>query len=195
MSLGAWTVAKQLPISVSANAGPVSRSAFNSPRLAASSTQDLMVVDAGRNQLNIFDTSGKTENPSAAISFAGTPIAALALPQKINAERDIVVLTSGQAAPTMIHANTSLPFAVTTTADQDPDDACISSSVKSASGALSLREAICLANNNAVASTINIPPGTYSLTSLETGELQVGIHGGYSLSIIGTDTAADTIIQ
>src|SRR3954453_7217860 len=39
-----------------------------------------------------------------------------------------------------------------------------------APGNLSVREAVCLANNNGGTSTINIPGGTYTLTS---GELQV----------------------
>lgn len=194
-ALGAWTIAKQLPYTGSAPSGPVSSSAFNSPRLAASSTPDLMVIDAGSSQLHILDTSGKTASPSADISFSSSPVAALALPQKINSGRDIVVLTSSQAAPTLILTGGDPTFTVTTTADIDPTDICGSSSTTVPSP-LSLREAICLANNNAPSSsTINIPSGTYDLTSLETGELQIETSGtGYSLSIIGAG-ASSTIIQ
>src|SRR4029077_9944210 len=101
-ALGAWTVAKQIPYAGSAPSGPVSHSAFSSPRLASSSTHDLMVLDAAASQLHILDTSGTAASPSAGISFTGTPVAALALPQKINAGRDIVVLTSSQSAPTVV---------------------------------------------------------------------------------------------
>jgi len=54
-----------------------------------------------------------------------------------------------------------------------------------------------LANNNAPAtSTIYIGSGTYDLTSLETGEIRIGnAASGYSLSIVGTGSAANTIIQ
>jgi hypothetical protein len=62
-ALGAWTVAKQLPYSGSVPATPASASAFSSPHVAQSSTHDVMVLDAGRNQLNILDTSGKTASP------------------------------------------------------------------------------------------------------------------------------------
>ena len=72
-ALGAWTVAKQIPYTGSAPAGPVSHSAFNSPRLASASTHDLMVLDAAASQLHILDTSGKAASPSAGISFTGTP--------------------------------------------------------------------------------------------------------------------------
>jgi Divergent InlB B-repeat domain/Abnormal spindle-like microcephaly-assoc'd, ASPM-SPD-2-Hydin len=193
-ALGAWTVAKQLPYTGSAPAGPVSPSAFNSPRLAASSTHDLMVLDAGRGQLNILDTSGTAASPSAGISFSGTPVAALALPQKINASRDVVVLTSSQSVPTLITSNASVTLNVNTTADIDTISACTTSTT-SIPTTLSLREAVCLANNLAPdTTTINLPAGTYDLTSLETGELQQGTGNSYSLSIVGA-VASNTIIQ
>ena len=196
ISLGAWTVAKQLSYARSVSSGEVSSSAFSSPRLASSSTHDLMVVDSGRSQLNILDTSGKTASPSADISFSATPVAALALPQKINAARDIVVLAAGQAAPMIVTNIPSLIFNVNTTADIDSISACTNPIVTTTPATLSLREAVCLANNNAPAtSTINLPSGTYSLTSLETGELQLNPNGiGYSLSIAGSGSST-TIIQ
>ena len=193
-ALGAWTVAKQIPYTGSAPSGPVSHSGFNSPRLASASTHDLMVLDAGRSQLHILDTSGKTGSPSADVSFSGTPIAALALPGKIDGGRDIVVLAAGQAAPMTI-PDTALTLNVNTTADIDSVNAC-TTTLTTPPTTLSLREAVCIANNNAPdTTTINVPAGTYSLTSLETGELQVGGASGYSLTINGTGTVSNTIIQ
>jgi|HubBroStandDraft_1064217.scaffolds.fasta_scaffold00113_18 predicted outer membrane repeat protein len=195
-ALGAWSVARQLPYAGSVPAGAVSPSAFNSPQLAASSTRDLMVLDAGQSQLHILDTSGKTASPSADIVFSGTPVAALAMPQKINSDRDIVVLTSSQSAPMLVTSGASLTLNVNTTADIDVVDACTNSSVTTPPSTLSLREAVCIANNNAPdTTTINLPPGTYDLTSLETGELQVGPGIAYSLTINGTGTSSNTIIQ
>jgi hypothetical protein len=193
-SLGAWSVARPLSYKGSAPAGPVSASAFNSPRLAASSTHDLMVIDGGRAQLNILDTSGTAASPSAGVSFSGTPIAALALPEKIDAGRDIVVLTSSQSAPMLVTSKTTLTLNVNTTADIDPINACTTSTT-TIPNTLSLREAICLANNYAPdTTTINLPSGTYDLTSLETGEVQIGTGSAYSLSIVGSGTSS-TIIQ
>ena len=58
-----------------------------------------------------------------------------------------------------------------------------------------MREAVCLANNLAPdTATINLPAGTYDLTSLETGELQQGTGNSYSLSIVGASTS-NTLIQ
>lgn len=127
-ALGAWTVAKQLAYTESAPAGPMSSSAFSSPRLAASSTHDVMVIDAARGQLNILDTSGKTASSSSAVSFSGAPVAALALPQKIDTSRDIVVLTSTQVAPLLVVAGPQLTFNVNTTADIDSVNACATNS-------------------------------------------------------------------
>ena len=205
-ALGTWTVAKQLPYTGSAPATPASASAFSSPHVAASATHDVMVLDAGSNRLNILDTSGTTASPSAAVSFSGTPVAALALPQKIDASRDVVVLTSAQSAPMIVTADASdLTFNVNTTADVDSVSACATNStVTTPPATLSLREAVCIANNNgASAVTINVPAGTYSLSLSTFGgggsvssspELQVGIQKGNNITISGAG-AGSTIIQ
>jgi methionine-rich copper-binding protein CopC len=204
-ALGTWTVAKQLPYSGSAPATPVSASAFSSPHVAQSSTHDVMVLDAGRSQLNILDTSGKTASPSAAVSFSGTPVAALALPQKIDASRDVVVLTSAQSAPMLVAVPGSFTFNVNTTADIDSVGACATnSSVTTPPSTLSLREAVCIANNNGNSTVaINVPAGTYDLaistfggngSSSSSPELQVGIQTGNNITISGAG-AGSTIIQ
>ena len=196
-SLGAWSIAKQLPYTGAASAGPVSSSALSSPRVASSSTHDLMVLDAGRSQLHILDTSGKTASPSADISFSGTPVAALVMPQKINSDRDIVVLTSSQPAPMLVTSSATLTLNVNTTADIDSTGICTSSST-TIPNPLSLRAAVCIANNSAPdTTTINIGAGAYDLTSLETGELQQtnSDSNGYSLTIVSSGTSANSFIQ
>lgn len=61
LALGLWSEAKEVPYSGLAPSGVVSASAFSSPRLAASPTHDLMVLDAAGCQLTILDTSGTTD--------------------------------------------------------------------------------------------------------------------------------------
>ncbi len=208
-SQGRWKLSKQLPYMGLAPSGPVSPSAFSSPRLAAAPTYDLMAIDAGRNQVNILDTSGSTASSSATASFPATPVAALALPKKINGERDIVVLTTGQIAPTLLPADTDISFVVSTVNDEDDAGSCSNASTVTSGpgsdGVLSLREAVCEANNNgAVTSVINVPPGTFSLTisafggngtGAYGGELQLGTAAGANISIVGTGTVANTVIQ
>jgi hypothetical protein len=92
--------------------------------------------------------------------FSGTPVAAVALPQKINAARDLVVLTTG-ATPLVVAEDAPDPtFNVNTTADEDNLGACTQDSTVTnateAGGILSLREAVCEANNNGAA----MRPGT-----------------------------------
>lgn len=209
-SLGVWTVAKQLPYSGTAPSAAVSPSAFSSPRLAASSTHDVMVLDAGLSQLSILDTSGKTESASSAVSFSAAPIAALALPQKIDASRDLVVLTSAQSAPMLIPSGPDPTFDVTWTSDEDDSGDCGNGSPGSGTGAgpdgqLSLREAVCAANNSgAVISTIDVPAGTFSLSIsrwggagsfYSSGELQVGIANGSNITISGAGQTSTIIEQ
>ncbi|MGA3193555.1 MAG: hypothetical protein ABSD39_01005, partial [Terriglobales bacterium] len=230
--LGPWTIAKRLPQTVSAPAGPLSPSAFNSPHLATTSTFDLMVIDAGRSQLSILDTSGNTTSPSTDISFSGRPVAALALPQKINAGRDLVVLAEGQSAPILAPETGATTYSVTNTADEDDINACPETSSPNGTppivgsgattgagtdGKLSLREAVCEANNQAAYNVahsaaagnyiINVPAGTYNLSLVtggnwpvppcdcpnnywdgETGELFTGSVAGESMSIVGMGT-------
>ncbi|MGA8213798.1 MAG: Ig-like domain repeat protein [Candidatus Sulfotelmatobacter sp.] len=212
-SLGAWSIAKQLPSSVSASSAPVSVSSFSSPRLAPSATHDLMVIDSGKGLLKILDTSSTEANPRAEISFPSAPVAAVALPQKFNGERDLVVLSSGKTAAMLLPADSGDPtFNVTTTNDEDDAGACPSGSTVTSGtgpdGVLSLREAICEANNNGGTDVINVPAGTYSLSiSTEggsgsqnddagpsSGEIQVGTQSGTNISIVGAE-ASSTIIQ
>jgi hypothetical protein len=192
-SYGAWTVAKQLAYTTSNPAGPATSSAFSSPRLAAASSNDVMLLDAGRSQLTILDTSGKAISPSAGVSFSSTPVAAFAMPQKIDASRDVVVLTSAQSAPMLITSNVGLTLNVNTTADIDTVNAC-TTNVMSPPSTLSLREATCIANNVGGTDVINVPAGTYDLTSLETGELLLGNGLAVNISIVGAGQNS-TIIQ
>jgi uncharacterized repeat protein (TIGR01451 family) len=213
-SLGAWRIAKQLPSTVSASSAPLTASAFSSPRLAPSATHDLMVIDSGKRVLKILDTSSAEASPRTEISFPSAPVAAVALPHKFNGERDVVALTSGQTAVTMMPAGSGgdPTFNVTTTADEDDAGACPSGSTVTTGagpdGVLSLREAICEANNVDGTSVINVPAGTYSLTistdggagsenddaGPSSGEIQVGTQSGTTITIAGAG-ASSTIIE
>ena len=148
-----------------------SRIAFwlNSPRLAAAPTQDLMVLDAGQRQLNILDTSGAAGKSKRSRLILQYPRGRAGVAAELNAGRDIVVLTLGVTAPTIIAAQPDSPFMVTTVNDEDDAGACPSgSSITTGAGAdgvLSLREAVCEANNSgAVTSVINVPAGNYPLS-------------------------------
>jgi hypothetical protein len=200
-ALGPWHEASTLGFAASNTSDVASQSRLQSPRLASTPTHDLMLLDSGLRQLNLLDTSGAA-NFRSAISFASAPVAAAALPAKLNGERDFVVLTSGQTAPLMFTSAATQLVSVTTTTDEDDAGACANSSVglgtTGPNGLLSLREAICEANNATGTVDILLPSGTYKIglrAGGETGELQFGTKSGSNLFLIGTGTQADTAIE
>jgi hypothetical protein len=90
----------------------------------------------------------------------------------------------------------SLPFAleantynVTNTADGAGTVTLVSGSIYNAS---TLRAAVNAANAAAGPHTVNIPSGTYNLTL---GELQVGTNANFTITLNGTGTPANTVIQ
>ena len=198
-AVGRWTIAKRLGFAVSSTSGVAAQSMLQSPRLTASPTHDLMILDAGQGQVSIFDTNKATSSASTMLKLSGVPVAAYATPQTLDGGRDLVVLTSSQVEPVIIHSGTTASINVNTTTDTDPQNACTNKTImpKDLRGRISLRTAVCAADNyGAMGSVaIDVPAGTYQLTSLDTGELQLGLVPGSNISIIGTGTAANTIIE
>ncbi|MGA8108612.1 MAG: hypothetical protein WB974_04215, partial [Acidobacteriaceae bacterium] len=210
VAVGPWTVARQLPFAGSVLSGPVSRAVFGSPRMLASKTSDLMLLEAGKRQIDLIDSSSTAANATVSISLPGAPIATVTLPQKIDASRDLVVLTASQVTPIVLNEGADPTFNVTTANDEDDAGACGQDSTVTSGagpdGVLSLREAVCEANNVAGTSVINVPAGTYALSistypggsggtaSSQSGELQVGIASGTNISIVGAGQN-ETIIE
>jgi hypothetical protein len=196
---GRWSVTKIPVFAVSSSSGIAARSMLQSPRLIVSPTHDLMILDAAQSQINIFDTSRKASSAQVTVKFSNAPVAAYATPQKLDGGRDLVVLTSGQVAPLIIPSGKAAKVNVNTTADTDRQNACTDKTImpKDLHGSISLRTGVCAADNyGAIGSvTIYVPAGAYQLTSLDTGELQIGLVPGSNISIIGSGTAANTIIK
>ena len=198
-AMGHWTIAKRLDFAVSSSSAVAAQFMLQSPRLTASPTHDLMILDSGQSQVSIFDTNKATSSASAMLKLSGVPVAAYATPQTLDGGRDLVVLTSSQVEPVIIHSGTAASINVNTTTDTDRQNACTNKTImpKDLRGRISLRTAVCAADNyGAMGSVaINVPAGTYELTSLDTGELQLGLVPGSNISIIGTGTAASAIIE
>jgi hypothetical protein len=196
---GPWSLATKLSASVAATSG-AGRSMMQSPRLTGAA--DLLVVDAAKNQLKIVDGTGKAASPETDIAFSSLPVAAAVMPQKLNGKRDLVVMTAGQTAPTIISEDSSgIDPTVNSTADADPQNACTNTAILATdlTGTITLREALCAAGNSFASGAtglviVSLPPGTYTLTSLDTGELQVGPNGA-NVALVGTGTPGNTIIQ
>jgi hypothetical protein len=201
LRLGGWQLARTLNYAAQSSAGVAAQSRIQSPRLAATSTHDLMVLDSGLRQVNLLDTSGAATSRSA-VAFSSAPVAAATLPSKLNGEHDFVVLTAGHPAPVVLTSAVTQLATVTTTTDEDDAGACTNSSVTlgttGADGQLSLREALCEANNSTGTIDVLLPPGTYKVglrAGGETGELQFGTKPGANLFLIGTGTQNNTAIE
>ena len=118
-AVGRWTVAKRLGFAVSSSSGVAAQSILQSPHLTASPTHDLMILDTGQSQISIFDTSKATSSAPAMMKLSGAPVAAYATPQTLDGGRDLVVLTSSQVEPVIIHSGTAASINVNTTTDTD----------------------------------------------------------------------------
>jgi hypothetical protein len=186
-TLGSWTEAKQLASGSSGSLGVSPHAVIQSPHLAAHN--DLMVLDSASNQMRVFGATADSSSMQATVAFSSAPVATYVTKNKLNGKREVITLTSAQSAPIAFDAGDP-PITVSTATDEDDAGACTNVTVGNtagtigatgADGHLSLREAVCEANNyflNAGAGsvTINVPAGTYNLTSLNTGELQIGFN-------------------
>jgi CSLREA domain-containing protein len=125
-------------------------------------TDDLFVLDTQSQQVHLFvDTSTVSEpwNPRVPVSLDvdGSPLAIMAMPQKINASRDLVVLSSAHTDAGTIGLAPETTFTVTQLADRN--------STCGTGGQCSLREAINSANNTAGTNTVNFSVnGTFTNT-------------------------------
>jgi hypothetical protein len=95
----------------------------------------------------------------------------------------------GLAAATPAAASTTLT--VSTTSDTNPASGPCASNSTTPPSPLSLRDAVCVANNTGGAVTISVPSGTYDLSN---GELDVGLNSGQDVTITGAG-AASTVID
>ncbi|MBD8608537.1 immunoglobulin domain-containing protein [Aeromicrobium sp. CFBP 8757] len=88
-------------------------------------------------------------------------------------------------------ASAASTLVVTTTADSGATaGACGNPAIVTAPSPLTLREAVCVANNQKDAATITVPAGTYRLTG---GELAIGRFAGQSVTVAGAGPAATII--
>jgi hypothetical protein len=99
----------------------------------------------------------------------------------------LVALGALAAAPAL--AATTLNVSTTTDTSQAAG-ACSNTGLETPPSPLSLREAVCLANNIGGEVNINLPAGTYKLAN---GELKIGTHSGQTVNLTGAASASTVI--
>ncbi|HEY6232461.1 MAG TPA: hypothetical protein VIW64_14460, partial [Pyrinomonadaceae bacterium] len=171
-----WTSAREFSTSSSLAANPFSQNVMQRSHVSFRETDDLLLLNSSQNKLDLVrqvdsQTAAQTQSlattgdlTTTSLDVADSPAAVLALPQKLNGERNLVLLQNGSASPTIV------PLAPTATPTVDRFDDPVGASLAAASvcggGAsdCSLRGAVQVANANP-GSTITIPVGTVILTS------------------------------
>jgi len=171
-----WASAREFSTNSSLATNPFSQNVMQRSHVSFHETDDLLILNGSQSKLDIVrQLDGKSSSPTQSLATSGdmtttsldvteAPAAVLALPQKLNGERSLVLLQNGSAAPTIV------PLAPTATPQVDRFDDPVGGSLAAASvcsgGAndCSLRGAVQVANANP-GSTITIPAGTVILTS------------------------------
>ena len=166
-----WSSAREYATSSSVAADALSHSVLSKLHISYQETDDLVTLDQSQNKLNVVrqtDANSATQTQSASVGGDLTnttldtteaPIAVLALPQKLNGERSLVVLQAQSASPTIV------PLAPTATITVDrTDDVGIQAACTAALNDCNLRGAVQFANG-AAGTVISIPAGTYTLAT------------------------------
>ncbi len=152
---------------------------------------DAGLTAAPGNSAGQLSVTTQADLAQISMDVEGKPTAVLAMPKKVNGARDLIVLLSGQVAPTSLIGASPTTIAVNRT-----DDVHVSTCAGGVNDC-SLRGAIDFANANP-GTTINVPAGTYQLTvptTLEQGNLNGDLDVNASGTTIVGAGAGLTIIQ
>ncbi|HKA18417.1 MAG TPA: C25 family cysteine peptidase [Blastocatellia bacterium] len=156
-----WIIVREI-----AGSGPVAGNVFQKSHLSYGETDDILMSDAGGRKLNVVrqsdekhaSQSSRDDLVSTIVDIDEAPTAFLALPQKLNGHRDLIVTKGGNAIPTVIQ----LAPTATITVDRT-DDTAAATACTGAANDCSLRGAVINANA-APGTVISIPAGTYTLS-------------------------------
>ncbi|MGH9871572.1 MAG: DUF4214 domain-containing protein [Pyrinomonadaceae bacterium] len=211
-----WTTMREIVTGNVIGADATAQNVLQRTHVSFMSTDDLAVLGANQQrvdivrqvdakagpQTNVVTTAGDMVVTS--LSTSGSPATAMALPQKVNGERSLLVLQSGSAAPTVV----PLAPTVTITVDLVTDPAVTTSgsgaaACTAAAGDCSFRGAVIFANANP-GTVINLPTATHVMTingtngcvneSSTTGTQIGDVEVNQSTTFMGNG-AANTIIR
>ena len=209
-----WFTSRSVPTSaVATDASP--QGLLTTTNVSSRETEEVLIAGSGGalNLVRQVDPDANPKNAPQAIATsitgdmaevslgsADAPLAVLQLPQKLNGERDLVVLQAQSATPAIVP---TIATSITVDRIDDPTGGSLAA-VSVCSGAVndcSLRGAVQFANIAANSpTTINIPAGTYTLATNDTsaggcagnanGDLGINL----STTIVGAG-AATTILR
>src|SRR2546426_3831090 len=173
-----WT-ARQLDAPIAPAGSDGGPALLTSSNISAGGTDDLVLLDAAKQQVHVLIDDAVNQGLQAPSSNAPTstrvpvslnvdsaPLAVLAMPQKINGERDLMILSAGHLSASPVPLAPLVILTVNNITDQIRNPGNLNLNCSGGLGDCSLREAVLKANINAGPSTINVPGsiGTYNLS-------------------------------
>src|SRR5574341_328906 len=207
-----WNELRQLEMRVPAPGVNASSSLFGAAKVSGRRIDDLMVVDGADLQVRVFvdDSLGQlapgekaadTARSRVPVTFGvdSAPVAALVMPQKINGERDLMILSAGHTTAGVVPlANVTLT--VNNITDQIRNSGNLNLNCNGVANDCSLREAVLKANINAntTGHTIHVPgnlgtynlsvnnPGTLASGTIALPDLEIGSSTGNNVTVMGT---------
>ncbi|MGZ5537274.1 MAG: FG-GAP repeat domain-containing protein, partial [Chthoniobacterales bacterium] len=211
LAAASWTSVRQYAANSSLAAQALSQKVLMRSHLSFQETDDLMLLDDSWQKVNIVHQADRNAGVKSAAPFTddlttisldvtGAPTAALALPQKLNGERSLLLLQAGSPSPIEMSLHTAATITVDRTDDPSGAALAAASVCGAAANDCSLRGAIQFANANP-GSTITLPAGTYTLTTAGGGgggcdgntSGDLGINA--STTITGAGSATTIILQ
>jgi predicted outer membrane repeat protein len=143
-------------------------------------TDDLLVLGTNQQKLDIVRQTDTTAGPqtnslkaagdmvTTSLNTTAAPVTTLALPQKLNGERSLLVMQAGSTAPTVVPLAPTATITVDRTDDPNGGSLAAASVCGVGGGDCSLRGAVQFANANP-GTTINLGTNTYLLNTSGTG--------------------------
>jgi hypothetical protein len=195
----AWTSVREYGTSSSVAVDALSHSVLLKAHISFQETDDLITLDGSQHKLSIVrqadskagiqgqSLSAAGDLTSVTLGVADAPAAVLALPQKLNGERSLVVMQAQSSSPTIVPLAPTAVITVDRTDDPSGGSLAAVSACTAAGSDCSLRGAVQFANANP-GTTISIPANATPYT-LATNGTSTGGCDGNTVGDLGVNTA------
>jgi hypothetical protein len=175
-----WTEVRQLDVTIAPPGPDAPAALLTTSNVSARGADDLLLIDAAQQHVHVLvnDVSKRLGSGAATDSLSRSsytavsldteaPVAVLPMPQKINGERDLMILSGAHSTAARVPLlPNGVTLTVNTNSDLDRSPGTPNSQCNGSAGDCSLREAVLKANVNIGPNTINVPGniGTYNLS-------------------------------
>ena len=208
----AWKEVRRLEVRIAPLEPDAPAALLTTSNVSARGADDLLLIDGAQKHVHVLvnDVSRQlvtgagtdllSRSSYTAVSLdTDAPVAVLPMPQKINGERDLMILSGGHSTAAQVPlVPNGVTLTVNTNSDLDRSPGSPNSQCNGIAGDCSLREAVLKTNVNAGPNTINVPGniGTYNLSinnpnnpggngTIALPDLQIGSATNTNTTLIG----------